>query len=800
MGSNMDATTKIFFVAFLLSFFTLAKNQECLKKDIDFENTLRSGLEDSYPHKATVRLSCATGFVGSLKIECNNGRWEKTGGRDCKKRPCGHPGDTPNGDFRLTKELEFVFGATVEYTCRTGYVMASRVNYRNCRSQGWDNAVPVCEVVRCPVISSLGDVIATGNTEEASYGDVIHFECESPNKMLDGPQDINCKDNGQWSGMVPKCKEIECRAPKIHNGSTDYNRVYRDNEIMKYTCDSKYKQRAGNPRCTKYGWSIPPECEEITCLLGARTSGIASTSPPGKNIFKVGEYVTITCEKNYRIFWTTQVSQQIKCQDNGKFESSTVCEEITCGYPRGQHLSYPSEYYYTSKQYKLRQSIQYRCERGYKETATHATCTENGWNPELLCTEMTCEYPRGQHMLPPSGQYIKRYKLKESIQYQCEDGYKGTAATCTENGWEPKPQCTEQEKTACEKPFVQNWFITQEKNKEYFYTCGSGYKPFDEKWWEVLSCSNEQQRNPPLCIPDDQCGQIPDIHSKHFQEKKGYENEAILKFDCKPEPCCFKCINGNWEKEDCKSTSCGTPPYVENAAIKFNSEQEVKYLCQEKFEINGNQIIFCTNDEWDQTPTCKQLESDTKQGCSAPEKERNNAILKEPDLKENYQEGDTVEYSCKGGIGFQDGSQATCFKGQWKYPECIQTCPDPERKINNATMVRKNLKATYQDGDTLEYKCIKDFQNEFLNETQAICSKGQWNYPRCIHSCPEPEGEKNNATLVRKNLKMTYQDGDTLKYKCIEDFQNEFQNETQAICSKGQWNYPQCINPFISEK
>lgn len=62
--------------------------------------------------------------------------------------------------------------------------------------------------------------------------------------------------------------------------------------------------------------------------------------------------------------------------------------EITCGYPRGQHLSYPSEYYYKSKQYKLKESIQYRCERGYKETATHATCTENGWDPELLCTGM----------------------------------------------------------------------------------------------------------------------------------------------------------------------------------------------------------------------------------------------------------------------------------------------------------------------------------------------------------------------------------------------------------------------------
>lgn len=36
------------------------------------------------------------------------------------ERPCGHPGDTQNGDFKLIKDTEFVFGATVEYTCRTG--------------------------------------------------------------------------------------------------------------------------------------------------------------------------------------------------------------------------------------------------------------------------------------------------------------------------------------------------------------------------------------------------------------------------------------------------------------------------------------------------------------------------------------------------------------------------------------------------------------------------------------------------------------------------------------------------------
>lgn len=35
------------------------------------------------------------------------------------------------------------------------------------------------------------------------------------------------------------------------------------------------------------------------------------------------------------------------------------------------------------------------------------------------------------------------YKLKQDLRYGCKEGYKGKAnsATCTENGWEPKPLC-----------------------------------------------------------------------------------------------------------------------------------------------------------------------------------------------------------------------------------------------------------------------------------------------------------------------------------------------------------------------
>jgi len=36
------------------------------------------------------------------------------------EKKCSHPGDTANGDFKLKEGSEFVFGATVFYTCKKG--------------------------------------------------------------------------------------------------------------------------------------------------------------------------------------------------------------------------------------------------------------------------------------------------------------------------------------------------------------------------------------------------------------------------------------------------------------------------------------------------------------------------------------------------------------------------------------------------------------------------------------------------------------------------------------------------------
>ncbi|KAF5904489.1 complement factor H-like, partial [Clarias magur] len=431
----------------------------------------------------------------SRKIKCQtNGMWEVPPG--CEDPICEYPrGERLVYPTEPNHRMLYTSKESIQYRCELGY-KGTPANI-TCTENNWEPK-PLCTVVRCPIISNLGDVIATGNTEKATHGDVIHFECDSP-KILSGPEDIHCQDNGQWSGPVPKCIGVICQPPEIPHGFSDPNKVYKENNVLQYRCDPGYTPRYGNSWCTKSGWSIKPECEEMICLLGALAPGIASTNPKGKNIFKVGEVVEITCSNSQWLFERMHESRKIKCQTNGKWEVPPRCEEPICEYPRGERLLYPTEPNHRML-YTLKERIQYRCELGYNATAANITCTENNWEPKPLCTgnkclppeiphaftnpateyeennilqyrcepgykskaeysrctkygwsilpeceEITCEYPQGQHLSsPPESNYGKPYKLNEKIQYHCDYGYKGTAtsATCTENGWEPKPLCT----------------------------------------------------------------------------------------------------------------------------------------------------------------------------------------------------------------------------------------------------------------------------------------------------------------------------------------------------------------------
>ncbi|XP_067252401.1 complement factor H-like isoform X6 [Chanodichthys erythropterus] len=373
----MRVPVKLLGFVFWLFFFNCGQCRDCLREDIKYENT-EPAAKASYSDGETVRLYCMTGFTGMYRLKCEEGTWDTIVERKCAKKKCSHPGDAPNGDFKLTAGSEFVFGATVLYTCKKGFEMTSRINQRTCRAQGWDNTVPVCEAVKCPAIRTNAFVTASGNTEEGSYGDVIHFECVSADKKIDGSSDIHCTETGDWSNSVPTCKEITCTAPVISNGFVvEPEEEYQRDAILKYRCSPGFKAREGIPRCVKYGWTLNPECDVSRCEV-----------------------------------------------------------------PRDQHVYSPHSYF--SGDMKLGTKKYYYCLDGYQYK--EATCTRDGWTPKPLCAGKMCAAPN----IPNAeivGHQRPEYSINSRIQYKCHRGFEPelpVEITCnSQTEWTGIRQCTE---------------------------------------------------------------------------------------------------------------------------------------------------------------------------------------------------------------------------------------------------------------------------------------------------------------------------------------------------------------------
>ena len=59
---------------------------------------------------------------------------------------------------------------------------------------------------QCPVIYVDNNVIVNGDTEEATYGNVVRFSCKSSTEVLSGSSEMYCDENGEWVGTTPKCE------------------------------------------------------------------------------------------------------------------------------------------------------------------------------------------------------------------------------------------------------------------------------------------------------------------------------------------------------------------------------------------------------------------------------------------------------------------------------------------------------------------------------------------------------------------------------------------------------------------
>ncbi|KAF0041775.1 hypothetical protein F2P81_005307 [Scophthalmus maximus] len=611
------------------------------------------------------------------------------------------------------RDAQFEFGdisMIFDFLTCFSYQMVSRTNYRRCMAGGWDGVVPVCEAQQCPVIHVSNNVQVVGDPEEASYGNVVQFSCKSSSEVLIGSQEVYCNEFGEWSGEAPKCKAINCLVPVIENGYVPGNiQEYKEHEILHFVCDWGFKPTQGRPsKCTKLGiraeWSPTPDCELIKCKLSIPRLEGTRYEPANRNVFSVGDTIRVRCGERYWISDPRQTSAQTTCKDDGEWTVEPVCKEVTCINRRDSRVNRWSVYW--GQRLTQGVTVSYTCYPGYKRTndATTATCTRDGWSPDPLCEEITCDRREIQNTVIVN--HKDKYHHNEKANYVCNNGYKGSFhLNCRENGWNGYSQCTE---ITCDRREIQNTVIVNHKDKYHHnekanYVCNNGYKGSfhlncRENGWNgysqctEITCDRREIQNTVIVNHKDKY---------HHNEKANYVCNNGYKGSFH-----LNCREDGWiGHSQCTEITCDRRE-IQNTVIvnhkdKYRYNEKANYVCNNGYE--GSFHLNCREDGWIGHSQC------TVKSCE--KHDISNAYILRNE-KKSYRHHERVQYACR--TGDERRFTVVCDRGVWTG---IQSCTDcPRAEVPHGFAV-----GPY--GGKLYYTCHDGYK---------LATKGWWGEATCI--------------------------------------------------------------------
>uniref|UniRef100_A0A674MP45 Sushi domain-containing protein n=1 Tax=Takifugu rubripes TaxID=31033 RepID=A0A674MP45_TAKRU len=773
---------------------TLVRSKDCqresfLRSRLYDSNFDISTLESTYANRREVRVPCNIGHSGFFKLVCNDGEWTSKG-KPCRPISCGHPGDAQFAEFQLVEGEDFVFGSKVVYTCHKGYQMVSRINYRRCFVEGWDGVVPVCEAQQCPFIRVDNNVFVNGDPEEATFGNVIRFSCKSKLDILEGPSEIYCNEEGEWSGRAPKCKKLMCLVPEIENGYiTEEAREYSENEILYFSCNEKFKRREDRPsKCTKVGmraeWSPTPECEPTKCVLQLPPLKGTTYEPAFKSVFVPGETLRVTCEGRFWIFSSRETVAETTCNDDGQWTINPVCKEITCN---RKYYSYAVIEGTDKSVYKYNEQVDYVCNNGYVGRFT-LTCGKGRWKGTQSCMKgKPCNRPE---LMDANirGADKQSYSNNEKIQYVCTYSQEVREAKCEEGVWTGITKCS-----ACPKAVIPHGFAVGAQGDKLTYTCDEGYKLFNKGWWGEATCVNHLWSGLEQCIGEMQCGEIPAIaNGEALTIQKPYDENESTEIRCnegfEAQVTRLSCHEGEWSSDGsqlntictARASNCDAPPKVDNAIItttyknNYLTDSEVVYECRNKYMLVGEGSLRCLGRKWEEKNiTCALY-------CDLP---KDHTITFKVH-KDRFVDGEVLQYQCS-----ENGEylNATCVDGKWdKTVECDgKPCNRPELMDAN---IRGVVKQSYSNNDKIQYDCTNSQEVH-----EAKCEEGVWTgITNCSElKCLVPEIENGYITEEARE----YRENEILHFSCNEKFKRR--EDRPSKCTKvgmrAEWSpTPEC--------
>ncbi|XP_053500255.1 complement component receptor 1-like protein [Ictalurus furcatus] len=582
---------------------------QCERPDVG-ENRILTEDHQTFPDGSTVKFKCSTGYIpvessASRSITCTGTQWSDLE-LQCKKRPCGSPGEITNGKYIYQPTDGISFGATITAECNEGYMLVG-TQTRNCRENGWDGRAPICEVTKCPKPTGITDGTFEPEDDSYDYGEAVTYYC---NRGLDliGLPVSTCSSNGTFQPSPPRCLRVSCERPEIPNSVRIEGKSppYKYKNFVRYQCNKGYRMNGSDYlTCKEDGWNPPPpQCNVITCLKPPDIKN--GTFNPQKELYEYGETVTWSCNQGFRLGGASTIS----CTDDGTFETSPQCLDITCDSP-----SVPNAVISGSSPYRYGVSVQISCNQGYRiEGSNKLTCAENGWTPSLpRCIDITCDSPSVPNAVI-SGSSPYRYGV--SVQISCNQGYRiegSNKLTCAENGWTPSlPRCID---ITCDSPSVPNAVISGSSPYRYGVSvqisCNQGYRIEGSN---KLTCAENGWTPPPpkcnnvICDrPQIEHGYIDStaeyfvykssvrVHCNQIYKMEGSENLTCEENGWNPPPpqCHLNVI-------------CDRPQiehgYIDSTEKYFVYKSSVRVHCNKIYNMEGSDYLTCGENGWNPPP------------------------------------------------------------------------------------------------------------------------------------------------------------------------------------------------------
>lgn len=372
-------------------------------------------------------------------------------GPDLKCHPidCGAPEEILNG--KRAGDCT-TYRCQIKYECVPGFSLVGK-DTRYCQKDGtWTpSELPTCVPVQCGLPES--PVNGKAHYTALAYKSVVTYTCKY-GFMVVGDATRTCGEDKEWSGLEPKCKEINCGSPGfLPNGWLEGSRMNLG-DVVNFKCveGMKFEGESLSTTCQVDGaWSHPlPKCL-APCMVPDVPMGRVVNLTSYRNTVMHGENITVECNHNYELEGNVT---QITC-NNGTFDRMPKCEPARCktlpAPPKNGMVVVPNT--------KHGGKGLYQCKDGFMLKGDNTTkCDFGNWTRQTpSCELIYCPFPGyieggkvllvGNMGLYDYRHYVKKVKNNRQIMFECGRGSKVVdgppGATCIDGRWSPStlPRC-----------------------------------------------------------------------------------------------------------------------------------------------------------------------------------------------------------------------------------------------------------------------------------------------------------------------------------------------------------------------